>query len=282
MGLLHFAEDWKILCDQKSSLVLPVFLAVTTLRPDLIIYSVQTRVVIIIELTSPCEENFEDRHKQKVDKYFALCEAIRFNKWTVHFHAIEVGARGYCASNVRSCLRKLGFSNKACKSLLRTVSITAIKSSFAIFMSKNNKNWNMEASDCTSTVATEVASNKGVSNDEQEISFNQTVHLPSFVVKSDNTSTSFVGLQNKGNTCYANSILQCLRNLPEFVHTCLSEGNDNQLLSAFNSVMRLMHNARSPVDPSDFLKALQVVIHKAGNKRFILTYSKMRLRSYSI
>ena len=37
VGLLHFAEDWKLLCDKKSSLVVPVFLAVTSLRPDLII-----------------------------------------------------------------------------------------------------------------------------------------------------------------------------------------------------------------------------------------------------
>ena len=51
-GFLHFAEDWKVLCDRQSSHVVPVFLAVTTLRPDVIIYSVQTRVVIIIELTS--------------------------------------------------------------------------------------------------------------------------------------------------------------------------------------------------------------------------------------
>ena len=39
VGFLHFAEDWKVLSDKKSSLVIPVFLAVTTLRPDILIYS---------------------------------------------------------------------------------------------------------------------------------------------------------------------------------------------------------------------------------------------------
>ena len=29
------------------------------------------------------EENFEDRHKDKENKYFALCEAMKFNKWSV-------------------------------------------------------------------------------------------------------------------------------------------------------------------------------------------------------
>ena len=63
VGLLHFAEDWKLLSDQKSSLVVPIFLAITTLRPDIIVYSVQTKVVIVIELTSPFEKNFEDHHQ---------------------------------------------------------------------------------------------------------------------------------------------------------------------------------------------------------------------------
>ena len=285
VGLLHFAEDWKILSDRKSSLVVPIFLAVTTLRPDIIIYSVQTRVVIIIELTSPCEENFEARHKQKVDKYFALCEAIRFNKWVVHFFAVEVGARGYCASNVRSCFKKLGFSNKACKSLLKTVSMTSIETSFEIWKSRNAKAWTLDAEERTKLKAQTPIDNCG---EDREISFKcvpstsekssdacSSVQTAYTLVKSSDTLvnlpisvSSFTGLLNKGNTCYANSILQCLKNLPEFIHSCVSVGKDGQLLSAFNEVLHHMSVTSSPVDPSSFLKALQVVIRAAGNKNF--------------
>ena len=165
-----------MLCDKKSSLVVPVFLAVTTLRPDIIIYSSQTRVVIIIELTSPCEENFEDRHKQKVDKYFSLCEAMRFNKWTVHFFAIEVGARGYCAANVRSCFRKLGFSNKACKTLLRTVSMTSIETSFEIWKFRNNKAWTLDAAE---RAMLKVQGQNNTCSEDHEVTFNKTSTLTS-------------------------------------------------------------------------------------------------------
>ena len=98
--------------DFESSLVFPAFIAITSSRPDIVMYSVLSKTVILIELTSPCEENFEDRHFDKNSRYEALCIAIRQNGWRVYFFAIEVGARGYCAFNVRSCLRRLGLNTK--------------------------------------------------------------------------------------------------------------------------------------------------------------------------
>ena len=58
-------------------------------------------------MTSPCEEYFEDRHFDKIARYEALCVSIIENGWRHHLFAIEVGARGYCAYNVRSCIRRL-------------------------------------------------------------------------------------------------------------------------------------------------------------------------------
>ena len=52
-------------------------------------YSVLKKTVILIELTSPCEENFEDRHFDKIARYEALCVSIRENGWRHHLFAIE-------------------------------------------------------------------------------------------------------------------------------------------------------------------------------------------------
>ena len=82
-----------------------MFLAVSTLRPDILLFSRSTKKVIIIELTCPCEENMSQWHEEKSQKYYPLCCSIRSNGWSVYFYAIEVGTQGFCAESVRSCFR---------------------------------------------------------------------------------------------------------------------------------------------------------------------------------
>ncbi|XP_057296267.1 uncharacterized protein LOC130625225 [Hydractinia symbiolongicarpus] len=110
-GILHLASDWRLLSDLDSTLIVPPYLAVTQLRPDILSTSAMTKTVIILELTCPCEENMETWHGVKVDKYSSLCSVMRLNNWSVHFFAVEVGARGFCSETVRICLRRLGFFN---------------------------------------------------------------------------------------------------------------------------------------------------------------------------
>ena len=73
VGILHESSDWKLSVDFDSSLVFPSFIAITASRPDIVIFSVLEKTVILIELTSPCEENVEDRHFDKIARYEALC-----------------------------------------------------------------------------------------------------------------------------------------------------------------------------------------------------------------
>ena len=140
-GILHKGDDWKLLVDLDPPLVVPPCLAITSKRPDIVLFSRSSRICVIIELTSPCEENFEVWHKKKINSYFPLCTAIRENGWVVHFFAVEVGARGYCSESVRCCLHQLGFSNKLCRSSLKSFSLCASKCSFYIWLSRTSKEW---------------------------------------------------------------------------------------------------------------------------------------------
>ena len=145
VGILYESSDWKLSFDFGSSLVFPSFIAITGSRPDIVIYSVLKKTVILIELTSPCEENFEDRHFDKIARYEALRVSIRENGWHHHLFAIEVGARGYCAYNVRSCFRRLGLNTKEIKVVLSELTSTAIQCSFVIWLTRDNKIWNEQA-----------------------------------------------------------------------------------------------------------------------------------------
>ena len=78
----------------------------------------------------------------KIARYEALCVSIRENGWRHHLFAIEVGARGYCAYNVRSCFRRLGLNTKETKVVLSELTSTAIQCSFVIWLNRDNKIWN--------------------------------------------------------------------------------------------------------------------------------------------
>ena len=115
-------------------LVVPVFLAVSTLRPDILLFSWSTKKVIIIELTCPCEENMSQWHDEKSQKDYPLCCSIRSNGWSVYFYGIVVGAQGFCAESVRSCLRSLGFKSRLCRKTLQTLSSISLRCSLEIWL----------------------------------------------------------------------------------------------------------------------------------------------------
>ena len=138
-GLIHKANDWVLLADiGDSKLIFPVHIACTEERPDIIIFSNKTKVVIGIENTSGCEENAQENHERKLAQYALLCQAIEENGWKVHMFAVEVSARGYCSKSVPFCLKSLGFTATSVRKIVRCLGETAMKSSFAIWIARDN------------------------------------------------------------------------------------------------------------------------------------------------
>ena len=110
-GILHLSNDWKVVADLSDGYMFPCHIAVSALRPDIVIYSNTLKRVIIVELTCPCEENMESWHSTKLLKYSGLASVISCNGWYCDLFTIEVGARGYCSRSVTTCLKRLGFCN---------------------------------------------------------------------------------------------------------------------------------------------------------------------------
>ena len=140
-GILEVASDWKVLADLDKRLVFPPHVVVTGLRPDLIIYSDQGKVMIMVELTCPCEQNFDARHVQKVDKYQDMKDRCIELGWKVYLFAVEVGARGYTAHSLSSCLRILGLRGRNLRRCLEEAGNTALRTSFWVWILRDNKEW---------------------------------------------------------------------------------------------------------------------------------------------
>ena len=271
-GLLHLAPDWVILSDLNSSLVVPPFLAITRLRPDILLYSFQYKICIIMELTCCCEENIEEWHRKKFAKYESLSKSISLKGWEVHLFPIEVGARGYCGTSIKSCFSRLGFTGKSVRSLLKSLSLTSIKASFFIWQSRDSKVWNNPSPSHDNPTPSKVSGSSQYGKQKSQEKINQKVHLASVSqLKRPPPLLYNVGIINKGNTCYINSCLQCLSVLPEFWSKLLM-GGDNQspFLAAFLKIMSLLKTSKIPLDPSQFLRFLNQVLIKVGRTNFNL------------
>ena len=180
----------------------------------------------------------------------------------MYFYAIEVGARGFCAETVTSCLRSLGFNNKQSKNTLSVLSNTALKCSFEIWLSRNSKHWSLEFP-ITPSVQEPISSkvkNK-VIQERQKKTFNRykTAKVASILSKR-------CGLINKGNTCYVNVLLQSLSVCSDLWSS--SDLSSSPLSSSLNRLLCLLRSNSSPLDPSVFLISLKDAFIKAGKSSF--------------
>ena len=201
--------------------------------------------------------------------YHSLCTSIKANGWRVSFFAVEVGARGYAAESLLSCLRCLGFPSKLCRSTIKNISTTCLKCSFDIWMVRNCSSWKLEGpckspSDVSSGPATTSASSQSI-----HLSTSKTASFPPETRKVDHPKTVHCGLFNKGNTCYVNVILQALRPLSSLWSDSSTPSQTSSALGlAFRRLMANMGCAKTCIDPSPFLFTLENFIRRSGRSSF--------------
>jgi hypothetical protein len=142
-SLLTEARDWQLLIDFDSNRMLfPTIIVDTAERPDVVVWSVSIKSVILIELTCPAEENFLSAAKRKRARYAVLCEQIRQAGWSVVLRTIESGARGFVAHSFRKVFRELGLSNLEATRACKDVSNVTARCSYGIWLMRKSKTWN--------------------------------------------------------------------------------------------------------------------------------------------
>lgn len=141
-GLLRQARDWGLLTDlPHAPLLFPPEICATSQRPDLVIWSTSKRLVIMIELTCPAEENISAAAFTKSERYADLQDLIQHSGWSSRLFTVEVGARGFVGHSARHCLRSLGMSNRDCSRLTKDLSEVAARCSYALWIARHNASW---------------------------------------------------------------------------------------------------------------------------------------------
>ena len=140
---LKTARDWKIQVDlPESHLTVPVEIAATSQRPDIIITSQTTKQLFIVELTVPMESRSEISSQLKSEKYErGIAEAAALKGWKTSIYTVEVGCRGYPAPSLGRMLSELGYMGRKKREILKKIARTAEESSMKIWKSSQFKQW---------------------------------------------------------------------------------------------------------------------------------------------
>ena len=88
-----------MLADVGRQLDAPQCIFVTVaMRPDIVLYSRYECIVYFTELTTPFEDVNEEAFERKKLKYAELVAEARERSWQAHTRPVEVGVRGFAAT----------------------------------------------------------------------------------------------------------------------------------------------------------------------------------------
>ena len=133
-NLLSSADDWQLIVDLETQLKFPRHIAVTSLRPDLILHSDNTKQCIIWELTVSWEEYITLAYERKRSKYQEQCQQ---KSWKIHYDPVEVGCRVFARQSLGRALAKIGIVGAARVRALKDITNTVLKASKWIWLKRS-------------------------------------------------------------------------------------------------------------------------------------------------
>ena len=157
---------------------------------------------------------------------------------------VLISSNGFCFPTHKSvlcCFKKLSFNNTLIRN---TIKKSFMECSFCIWLARN-KNWTPSAATCKlNDTSEETSSLSSLKQTTKPVSNARSIYPVRFI--------------NNGNTCYANSFLQILSDVPNLWNRVASESNTlSPMLRAISLNIALKKNSTKPVYPSNVLWALK-------------------------
>ena len=125
-------KRWKLRVDFDAKKVeFPPTILATSRRPDIVLWSEMSRVVLLIELTCPAEEGMGAAQLRKETKYSELLDNINAtNVWKASLWTLEIGARGLVGLSSHKTFVRLGFASLQVRALCKRLSSVAARTLF--------------------------------------------------------------------------------------------------------------------------------------------------------
>ncbi|KAL7407597.1 hypothetical protein ABVT39_010718 [Epinephelus coioides] len=121
--------NWEMQVDLKRKLVFPQDVAITFLRPDMVLLSRSTKTILIVKLTVPWENRLATSCQLKKAKYNDLIDEALIRGWHRTIFPIKVGSRGFPATSVHYFLQKVSPEPRHLKKATREIALASETSS---------------------------------------------------------------------------------------------------------------------------------------------------------
>lgn len=138
---LSAARDWEMRVDLSQRLIFPPEIAVTNLRPDLVLWSRSCQRVFIVELTVPWEDAIGEAYERKRLRYADLAAEVEARGWNVKVWPVEVGCRGFVARTTTKLLKEVGIRGQAQRRVVKKLASAAEQSSHWLWLKRKDTTW---------------------------------------------------------------------------------------------------------------------------------------------
>ena len=137
--LLDGCMGWHIIAFIDRQLPFSTEITSTHQRTELIIWSVNSKEVIIAELMIPFEANIDGVHQCKLEKYKDLCTQCVKNNWSTDIFPLEIGCRCFISNSTSTFLTKLGLSPVEKREYIKKIQNKTVTASEQIWYSYRSK-----------------------------------------------------------------------------------------------------------------------------------------------
>ncbi|KAL1277462.1 hypothetical protein QQF64_024135 [Cirrhinus molitorella] len=140
-GPLSAARDWEMRVDLSQRLTFPPEIAVTNLRPDLVLWAKSCRRVFIVEMTVPWEDAIDEAFERKRLRYANLAAEAEGQGWNVKVWPVRVGCRGFVARSTTRLLKEVGIRGQSQRRAIKELANVAERSSHWLWLKRRDATW---------------------------------------------------------------------------------------------------------------------------------------------
>ena len=113
----------------------------TRKKPDMVVWCPGRKIVYLVELTVPHEDNIDAARDRKDDRYEELVKECEEAGWSAAHFSVEVGCRGFVGERLRRWFTKIGLNARQNNATIQEIQATVEKASHWIWLKREDDRW---------------------------------------------------------------------------------------------------------------------------------------------